>query len=496
MTRNMKIKLYTFAWLIACGCIITSCDNALDGNLPEDYASVVHFKGIEDEPETEMKILLTGEDAVYEIELGKGGNNPKAEANVELKIMTEEELKAYNEEWNTDYSLLPAEYYSFSETSIKFASDESAKKIQITFKSDILEKLSNSNIQYVIPIYLVSESNRIHQGLNQSILKLNITVPTIKIDMPEFQSIEKSLYDSEEDKKINIPVTAIIDLQENKWNFNATFVRDTEKLQQLVDEYKANHPEASGYELMPTINYSIPEMLSFNNSLLSDATISIDANSISEEKNYILPIMLDKCVGKPFKTDSKVFYIHLYMKDKLPEIEVTPDMMVNSFPAEVKEGSYGLANLFDNNYNTFWKSRWQRSGDETIPDDNNDGYAQELKDPKYGIWLDIKFNTPISYFAFDYQTQTQYEKCNPKTIKLYFYNEEKIPDDAQAMFTIDKNLPLGSKTETAWYNSVNFDLGGKYSNVRISIVESHEKWLTSHVGGWTGMSELRIYGKE
>lgn len=479
----MKFKLYTFAWLLACGSIITSCDNALDGNFPEDYASVVHFKGVEDEPETEMKILLTGEDVVYEIELGKGGNNPKAEANVELKVMTEEELKTYNEEWNTNYSLLPSEYYSFSETSIKFGPEENVKKVQILFKGDVIKNLANDETQYVIPINLVSEDNRIHQGLNQSILKLEITVPTIKIDMPELQIFEKSLYDSEEDKKIDIPVTAIVDLLENKWNFNATIVNETEELQELVDEYKTTHPEASEYELMPAENYSLPEKLSFDNSLLSDGIISIDANGILEEKNYILPVKLKECIEKPFNVDDKVFYIHLYVKDKLSELEIDENnILTTSFPYETTEPDRSPSSLFDKKEGTLWKSRWSGNG-------------ATIKDPKYGVWLDINLEKGIRYFSLEYLTQNNYVRCNPKVIELYAYNDN-LGQDVKAFARLE-NLP---EKEFTLYSSKNFDLGANYSKIRIAIVESQEKKLTpaapgGEIRGWTGMAELIIRGK-
>lgn len=490
----MKIKLYTFAWLLACGSIITSCDKALDGNLPEDYASVVHFKGVEDEPETEMKILLTGEDVVYEIELGKGGNNPKAEASVELKVMTEEELKTYNEEWNTNYSLLPDEYYSFSETSIKFSPEENVKKVQILFKGDVIKNLANDETQYVIPINLASEDNRIHQGLNQSILKLEITVPTIKIDMPEQQSIEKSLYDSDEDKKIDIPVTAIVNLQENKWNFNATIVNETEELQELVDEYKTTHPEASEYELMPAENYSLPEKLSFNNSLLSDGTISINAKGISEEKNYVLPVKLKECIEKPFNVDDKVFYIHLYVKDKLPQIEVTPEMMENSTRNEPGRADWGEAtrlieHMFDDNKETYWQSEW------TVYTTNGDN--RKPHDPKFGLYLDIELKEPIKHFAFDYQVNSNNTLHTAEEIVLYFCNsKEELTNDSQPNASVNGAETPNNKGE--WFKSKNFSKsdGTTFKYIRISCIKNLEgRDLKQKLNSSVSFAELRIYGK-
>lgn len=472
----MKSKLYKLTWLLTCGLLISSCDNALDSNLPEEYASVVHFKGVEDEPETEMKLLLTGEDVIYEFEVGKGGNEPAAEANVDIKVMTEEELAAYNKEWNTDYILLPSEFYSFSETSLKFTSQENLKKVQITFKGATLQELADDGKQYVIPMTLSGVNTLVHEGLHQSILKLKISIPTINIDMPEIQNIEKSLYDNESDKKIEIPLTSIIDLNENKWTFNAILVNNRTILQQLVDEYKSLHTESYGYELIPEVNYTLPEYLIFDKSLLSTAIIKIDANGIEEEKNYLLPIKLEKCEGKPFNVDNKVFYIHLYIKDQLPQITITPEMMVNSFPTEDNEIGFNLSNLFDNNGGTFWKSKWSEG-------------ASSQKDNKYGVWLDIKLEKSINYFAFKYQTQASWIASNPKVIHIYAYNTI----DQTFLIKELNNLP---KNGNSWYTTENITLNETYSNFRICIMEDQNgKKQQPNVNGWVGFSELEIYGK-
>lgn len=491
----MKSKLYTLTWLLTCGLLISSCDNALDSNLPEEYASVVHFKGVEDEPETEMKLLLTGEDVIYEFEVGKGGNEPAAEANVDIKVMTEEELNTYNKEWNTDYILLPSEYYSFSETSLKFTSEENLKKVQITFKGATLQELADDGKQYVIPMTLSGINTLVHQGLHQSILKLNITVPTVSIEMQDMQKIEKSINDTESDKKVDLPVMAIVDLNENKWTFNATFVKERTALQQLVDEYKSSHTEASEYELMPEENYILPDFLTFENSLLSDAMITVDANGINEEKNYLLPVKLDKCEGRPFNVDDKVFYIHLYVKDQLPSIDLTADMMRNSTRNEPGLASWGepvrlLEHMFDDDATTYWQSEWTvytTPGDERKP-----------HDPKYGLYLDIELNTPITYFAFDYQVNKISDLHAAEEIELYFCNSiNDLTQDIQPEVTISASETPDNMGD--WFYSKNYSKSDKssFKYVRISCIKNHEgKDLRQKLNSSVSFAELRIYGLE
>lgn len=470
----MKSNLFIFSCLLTCSSIMISCDKALEDNLPSDYASVVHFKGVEDQPETEVKLLLTGEDEIYEFEIGKGGNDPKAEASVDIKVMTDEEMTNYNNEWNTDYHILPSKYYSFSETSLKFSSEENIKKVQIIFNGVSLQELVNDDTKYVIPITLSGIDTRVHQGLHQSILKVNISVPTITLDMPEEQKIEVSINDEEADKVKNVSINAFVDLNDNKWSFSAILIDNAEVMNQLINDYKESHSGTSSYELLPASCYQLPTLNFTEGTLVTDGTIRIDVTKVNEEKNYILPIKLDKCEGRPFNLDDDVFYIHVYVRAGLPNLEIDENnILTTSFPSLV---NYPLSNMFDGDSYTYWESDWAK---------------KDQKSEKYGVWLDINLQRSCNSLCFEYTTHSDSPiTTTPKVIHIYVYNDELDEEIEPVMILSD--LPNAANK---LYVSQNYISEDSFNKVKIAIVETYERPQKPGSNGWTGFAELKLYGQ-
>lgn len=480
----MRKRLY-FAALALGGCLwMTSCDEALEsGSFPTEYASVAYFTGTEDEPETQVTLLQTGEDVTYNLVVGKGGNSPEATGSAELKIMTAEELAAYNTERSTDYVLLPADFYTLSKTTLDFASGASRDTVLVTFKGEALDAISQG--EYVLPFYLEgTNGTTVHDGLNQCVLVLSVDIPTITLDISDMQTVEMTTYD--ENRTATLPLVAYIDLSENKWAFEVAFETDDTALQQYVDDYKSQNAETDSYKLLPKEMYTLPSFSFVAGSVLVSETLSLDLSSVSEETHYLLPVVLKGCVGVPFKVEQTIRYVHVYVKDQLSEIELTEEMLANSFPTETSEGDHSFDNLWDNNTQTFWKSSWRKP------------VGADKKDAKYGVWLEIHLDSPISCFAFEYTTQDNHLPCNPAKLDIYVFNDETIPSDIQpiASYPTDgQTLPAPSgKGEFLSWTSPNISLNGSYKNIRIAIPKTIEKEMKPNVGGWAGMSELKIYG--
>ncbi len=487
----MRKRLY-FAALALGGCLwMTSCDEALEsGSFPTEYASVAYFTGTEDEPETQVTLLQTGEDVTYNLVVGKGGNSPEATGSAELKIMTAEELAAYNTERSTDYVLLPADFYTLSKTTLDFASGASRDTVLVTFKGEALDAISQG--EYVLPFYLEgTNGTTVHDGLNQCVLVLSVDIPTITLDISDMQTVEMTTYD--ENRTATLPLVAYIDLSENKWAFEVAFETDDTALQQYVDDYKSQNAETDSYKLLPKEMYTLPSFSFVAGSVLVSETLSLDLSSVSEETHYLLPVVLKGCVGVPFKVEQTIRYVHVYVKDQLPEIELTEEMLAGSFPASVSEGRV-IANLFDGNQETCWGTSWQIDNGN---DYNSDGTPDpnDPKDSKFGVWLDIELDEPVSIFTFSYQTQNVFANVNPQDISIYVYNEDSELATAQPIKTAT-NL---SSEPYKWISFENFRLDKEYSHIRISITKANN---TSYIGnsanvtrGWAGIAELRLYGQ-
>lgn len=484
----MRIKIYIASILLGGSLVTTSCDEAMKSNLPSEYATVMHFKRNKGEKEIYLPLLRVGEENKYNILIGKGGGNPSLASEAALYVMTTEELNEYCKDNSRDYQLLPAAYYTLSNNTVLFASNESAKSVEVTFKTEQIALNLDKEIQYVLPLRLAANKGAVCDELSVEILKIEVKTPVVTSDMIDIQHIVLDYY--AETKTYDISAALFLNLNENNWNFEIKAETDPAVLQGYVDEYKNKDTTMKDYAILPATNYTVPASISFTpGDLIKDFAIHIDYNGL-ETGHYLMPIALKECVGKSFDVDKSPNFIHIEVKKQLPAITITDEMMRNSTRPEMGP-NFGekprLINyLFDNDPATFWQSEWTVY---TTP-----GMTQKPHDPKYGLYLDIELENSISLFAFDYQTREKGYLTNPKKLKLYFCNsKEELNETLQPAFEISSGLPTIS---SEWYRSEIYNLGEAYKYIRISCVTNQEnKDLCDKTNSSITYGELRIYGK-
>src|SRR5690554_2762538 len=81
-----------------------SCETYED-IIPSEYDEIISLKIV---GEQDLTLYHTGEDGFYDFTILKGGNNPSATVEAELKVMSEMELNNYSKEVGKVYSLLPS----------------------------------------------------------------------------------------------------------------------------------------------------------------------------------------------------------------------------------------------------------------------------------------------------------------------------------------------------------------------------------------------------
>ncbi len=473
------ISLFLLAGALTWG----ACDKAMEDNLPSEYASVLYFNLDDGKNIIDCKLLKTGEKGQYTFYVGKGGNQLGTTAEAELTTLTEAELEEYNENNNSDYTLLPSKYYSFA-GKLSFTGEDMRKGVDVMFETSNMDNELEADKQYVLPVRLGSQDSSVNETLNLLIIKPFVTIPMVRLDLPEYQKISMYTYVEETPETVSMPL--IVDLNENKWTFTVTLEDDEELLQGAVDDYKLTHSDADTYQLLPAANYSgLQTPVTFDNgALLVVKDLTINRTGL-KEGDYLLPIRLKGCSNE-FDVDTKTMYIHLSVNSDLPEIELTRKMVAGSISENTQE-SHLFEHMFDGKVDTYWQTRWQWSSSEGA------GY---LNDPQYGQWLDIELEEPITIFKFEYQIPSRSGLNSvlgsPKEFKVYVGNSK---DDLKELksFTEADNLP---KNGGEWFKSDNINMGEAYKYIRFGVTTNYgNNQLTAKKGGTIWFAEFKLYGR-
>ena len=460
-----------------------ACDKAMEDNLPSEFASVLYFDLKDGKNIIDCKLLKTGDKGQYTFYVGKGGNQLGTTAEAELMVLTKDELEEYNENSNSNYALLPPEYYSFA-GKLSFTGEDMRKGVDVMFETSNMDNELEANKQYVLPIRLESQTNTVNKELNLLIVKPFVSTPIVTLDLPAYQKISMNITMPEVTSQ-TIVMPFFVDLNKNKWNFSVELENEATALQAAVEEYKQNNVGADAYQLLPSANYTMPSSIAFNvEDLLVIGNLVIDRKDLPEG-DYLLPVKLKRCVGTDFDVDTKTMYIHLSLNQDLPEIELE-SAMLSPASENIKE-SRPASNMLDGSENTYWQNAWQYNNNSERPND-----------PKYGIWLDIKLEKNINTFSFGYQTPSGQNHLGlPKEFKVYVGND--INDMTESLepiasFTADGNqLP---QDKGKWFNSDNIRSEQPFKYIRFAFLKTFEpKDLTQKIGGSVWLAEFKLYGR-
>lgn len=210
----MKKSLF-ISLSLACGLsfVYTACDE-YDDTYPQEYHKILSLKQTGEE---DIILYSTGEDASFNLTVMKSGCDPSLTAQAQLKVMSPEELQAYN----NSYTALPSTTYSIEGSEINFTSQERYKIAHITMKTEIIgelmEREENKEKTFVLPITLVSETDSVNSMNNMYIARPVITTPKVSFQITEEECV-KSFTDGNTPVTFTIPLGMAVD---NLWNFTA-----------------------------------------------------------------------------------------------------------------------------------------------------------------------------------------------------------------------------------------------------------------------------------
>lgn len=205
--------------------------------------------------------------------------------NVDEKVLVN-----YNTLFETQYKMLPAEYYTMP-GSVAFGEKTSSAKFKVTFYPEKLVKavgLAEAS-NYVLPLRGIPTTDEgvvADSASNVTLLHVRMLEPIATVNIPNAPAKLDFVLDSGFDEE----VTITSDL--NFTGFDKSLLTVTGK-QEDVDAYNAANGTA--YKLLPAANYQFNDMTADSQNLLT-INGKINANGLDDTFQYLLPCKLSSSV--------------------------------------------------------------------------------------------------------------------------------------------------------------------------------------------------------
>lgn len=479
-------KKYFLGMILAAMTALTACDEAMETNLPEDYAAVVYLQeyGV-------VNIEMTEADAdkIYRMTVLKGGNTPQSTTNAEFRIMTAEELALYSD----DYVAFPENCYLVGE-GVEFKSGDKFRQCEVVLKSSEMVKFIKQHTDKVCVLPIQMESRRGVSGTRgHLILQPELIEPKISMIANQLQEDIIYLKDPNDTQAV-FYFDFSLGLEDNSWNFNCVFEENRTVLKQYVAEY--NSANGTEYELLPDGTYSLEPIKFSEGSIYVPYELIVESNKFKEAGTYILPVAL-KEASMPFDVDKVPRFIKLEISNGLPKIELTTSMMYTN-----NGGS--ISNCIDGNQSTFWESTWNSNDYQKWLSDKNNGIENSMWDATYGVYIDVTLEKSYQSLQFKYQIRHNNNNTVPTEIQLFGSSDNGVTwNSISEKFTYSENA-LPTK-QLDWYESKTFDSTSSYSKLRFAVTKQRDfknssntdKSLTNPTSAYSvSLNEFELYGLE
>lgn len=429
----MKSK-YIFALTLSALMGLPACDNGMDDYLG-DYDTIVYFKN---DKVVEVSIPNVTESVTYEYPICKGGAYNDAPANVKIENFTQEDLKDYNQINGTDYTLLPAEYFT-ADKEVSFAIEDGYKTIKVTLNiKSMTESLDYKQTDYVVALKLSSDT-KVNEGKNKLVILPNLTSYKVNWGEDIADNLEKTFEktgDEPEGGYESYRFPFELNFAENSMDFTVDFVTDEAALTSEVEAY--NTANNTTCKLLPSANYDYPASVTVKDGDVSGVLTITPKNLQSLEiGEYILPVMMKSSQNGYFDVSSQKYYIKIkIVAEVFKELKLTKDMITLE-----NYDTNGIKGLIDGKWGAdkgdFWQAAWHNS----MP--NN------LRTKENGILITLDLGKEYKKVKFSYVSVRANDKpiFSPSEIKLFDQNDNTLQEVSSGLpFNVDK-----------WWNSDTFN---------------------------------------
>lgn len=441
-------------WLIGALLLFTACNDSkyeLENIVPQEYHKILY---IHNSGKQEISLYDTHEDYTYAVNIVKVGSDPALEANVQLELLSPEELKQqYSIPEAINYQRLEEGSYTLSQTNFTFSAGERTQTLIVSLSSDKIKTLlqKDPTAKWVLPLRLISETDSINSSMNELILHItDVIMPTVGfIETEEVVTDEYTFGETtqiEKELELNF-------ITENKWNITYTLGID----QDFVSQYNSEH--GTDFHLLEE-HYTLPESVKLSEGVQNiKFKVSIDISQIGSG-DFMLPI---KIIGTDKFGISETSNIYpLTFRIVMPELDRTGwSVTANSEnPGEGGPNSGMASSVLDGNTTTFWHSNW--------------GGGSGTQNPPYELIIDAKKEYDICQIGL---LQRGGGFTDTKTCKVFISSDYSSWEEAGTFVMESGNANLQTFTLSR--------KKGRY--IKIEMVDSYRFPYCS-------LAEIYVYG--
>ena len=384
-----KYFLYIAAALLA----FTSCDDSqyeLQNLVPGQYHKILVVK---DSGKHNKTLYDTGDADTTNISVMKVGSDPSLTAHVDVRTLTDEELRAqYSELEGVNYKTLSSDCYHITNTTLDYASSDRYKTCQVILDPHAIETVmaTEQAATWVLPLKFESKSDSVNANSNEYLIIVDAVVsPKIGFvsETPSVQIIEKA-------KAADYTQTLSIGLDvSNKWDVDCGLSVD----ESYVATYNQLH--STEFTLLPKSYYELPNSVKLEKGKdQAQVDVKIKASSLPAG-DYVLPVALSQVSRFETSSSKVVPLVVRVMGNRLDRSswKVTAN---TEEPTGEGSGNGVVSCMLDGNLSTYWHSQWS-GGSHALP---------------YEITIDMKSVHTIDHVSF-YQRQNTYY-ADTKDVKI------------------------------------------------------------------------------
>lgn len=478
----MKHLIYGLVAISSCLGVI-SCDESdydLDKIVPQESYKILYIR---DDGEQEVSLLNTGEEQSYTFTVIKGGSDPSLAAEADIRLMSQSEVdEKYGDLDGSDYRIIPAGSYTLPESlHISIGADEGYQTVTVLLNAALIKEAMDQKpeAEFVLPLKLVSGTDRINQDKSELLLNFVVQTPQIAFSTNFYEQNVYTTY--------TLPISATLQNLEKNEATVSCLVQVGDDIDLLT--YIYNQENGTHYEPFPaTTNLTYPDgnqLVFVSGTLDSTIDLLLRADGLDEEKDYLLPLHLVADDGTGTFELSKDYY-YLVISSGLPRIVLEEEQVTSPFTYHGKDGA-GIPGLIDDDLSTYWHSEY--SGEEEYWAKRNETYGQ---------YIDIALKEPIQVMSFSYSTRHNSDVCiqeltiytsadgtNWTALRKFEEEADNLPQDKGGTYTSDA---LESETS--------------YSYIRFSVTKAGDRNIPEYFVNQAGeekqsffaLGDLRFWG--
>lgn len=454
MKNSIIITLFCFIMSLT----YIGCEDGKDEYL-SDFSTILYFRN---SGEIGVTIYKIGSNADYELIINKAGSDLGATASVEVGIMSEASLTAYNSSEGVDYKLLPSTCYTLSDQKIEFGSSDLYKTVNVSLSPENIEQNLGTDGTYVIPIELYNGSDSINVEKQYAFIIPTVETLTVGFANSGYVTVD----DITGDGTVSITQSIVLPVN-NQWDLSC----DIEVDEDVLNQYNVDNGKNIG--LLAEDAYTI-EVSPFNTGTnTTNVTITLDKSKMSWGLQALpLRIVNTSNSSVLVNEESSTCILGLnytVLRSELTEIPLTLDMLSSN--ATVEGDGTGLTGLFDGRGSGLhWHS----------------DYSGTILNAVYGHYIDFALPYSINHFAYNFWTRYENSNGAPVTTIIYASNDgitwKEIGEVSNAFTSGDEE-----------YDSNVFSSGEAFAYVRFSVVESNAGNVCT--GQYWNCGEVQIFGK-